>query len=371
MLGICQYEKHAYNAWLRMIEKNNPGIEVITVINNILYPDYGGRMSIDAVKAQESPYDFCYPMFKCFRAIEMGSGDLNATTVHGLDISGTFVLTKDVFRLVLEYYHLLSSFKHSDISAVVVDMSPEVEAEISQQHAEIELAVKQLKTQQIGEIHPLTLILRARQRIEMLKVPAITEMAMEYLLREYAVVIFVNFTDTIIELAKELVDFVHDEIKSTVASVVGGQKPTERASNIKRFQDGSARLILVNISAGGAAISLHHENLNAKPRISLISPPWSGTKLRQSLGRINRLGSLSETKQLIIYCKGKGENGHDGNEINDTTFNVSIKNIVGQTVTVKRGIEEIMAINLNKKLRHITWLNTGSDDGVEDLDIDG
>lgn len=85
-------------------------------------------------------------------------------------------------------------------------------------------------------------IVRARQRIEILKAPTIIEQVKKFVDEGNSVVVFVNFTETLLTIAKE--------VKSKCL-VYGQQHIDVRMANIKRFQDDKERIILCNIAAGG------------------------------------------------------------------------------------------------------------------------
>jgi hypothetical protein len=70
---------------------------------------------------------------------------------------------------------------------------------------------------------------------------------------------------------------------------------------IDSFQNNSKKIIICTIAAGGVGISLHDIH-GGHPRMSIISPPWSGILLTQALGRIHRAGSKSPALQRIVYC---------------------------------------------------------------------
>lgn len=149
------------------------------------------------------------------------------------------------------------------------------------------------KSKEDSENH-LTKIIRARQRIELLKVPTITEMAQDLIEEGNSVAIFVNFDDTILSLAKNL---------KTNCIIWGKNKANEREENRMAFQNGTERIIICNIKAGGVGISLHDEFGNYS-RVSLISPSYSAQDLKQALGRIHRAGSHSKSIQKIVFCSG-------------------------------------------------------------------
>jgi SNF2 family DNA or RNA helicase len=144
----------------------------------------------------------------------------------------------------------------------------------------------------------LVKVLRAQQKIELLKIPTFVELANEYLSQGFNVVIFVNFTQTLNSLSKLLL---------TKCLIYGEQTDTERQFNIEEFQSDRQRIIICNIKAGGVGISLHDINGQYK-RVSLISPCWSAIDLTQALGRIHRAGAKSKALQRIIYCDNTIEN---------------------------------------------------------------
>ena len=144
----------------------------------------------------------------------------------------------------------------------------------------------------------LTAILRARQKIELIKVPLFLEMIEESLESEMSVVVFCNFTETINALSERL---------NTKCIVNGDPKNVKnRQSNIDNFQADKERVILINISAGGAGLSLH--DINGKyPRISLISPSYSAVLMRQATGRVWRDSAKSRSIQKIVFVSGTVE----------------------------------------------------------------
>lgn len=147
-----------------------------------------------------------------------------------------------------------------------------------------------------NEDNHLTIMLRARQRIELLKVPTFVEMAKDYINQGCSVIIFVNFKETLNQLKKKL------KTNCVVTGSQTGKKgELERTNNIKYFQADKARLILCNIQAGGESISLHDLHGNHR-RVTLISPTWSARKLMQVLGRAPRSGAKTKVLQRLIYA---------------------------------------------------------------------
>lgn len=149
---------------------------------------------------------------------------------------------------------------------------------------------------QARKANAMTLVTRARQAIELYKVPAMVEMASNALEEGVSVVILVNFTETIAALSHAL--DCHDLI-------VGGQSAAERQAVIDRFQRNESTVVLANIQAGGVGVSLH-DPTGQRPRLSIISPTFSAADLRQALGRVHRAGGAASI-QKICFAAGTVE----------------------------------------------------------------
>lgn len=139
--------------------------------------------------------------------------------------------------------------------------------------------------------------MKAWHESAMLKVPATVEMAKQEIEEGRSVAIFVSFTDVRLKLMEEL---------KTDCAIFGGQKQEERVVCIDDFQRGRARVIVVNIDAGGAGISLHDEHGNY-PRTAIIMPTNKVDSLVQALGRVHRAGGKSKSRQIIFYAAGTTE----------------------------------------------------------------
>ncbi len=148
-----------------------------------------------------------------------------------------------------------------------------------------DIKIKEKRSFALGEI------MRCRMRLEMLKLPIILDLIDDALENNYSVVIFVNFRDSMSYLTLHL--------KEECSHIHGDQSIDERSFNINNFQENKTKIIISTITAGGVGISLH--DLHGKPRMSIISPNWSGTDIVQALGRIHRAGSKSPALQRIVY----------------------------------------------------------------------
>jgi superfamily II DNA or RNA helicase len=139
--------------------------------------------------------------------------------------------------------------------------------------------------------------IRERQKIEVLKVPIFVEQVEEHLENNFSVIIFVNFTETLNLLAKEL---------KTNCVVYGEQTLNQRLKNIEDFVEDRQRIIICNIHTGGDSISLN-DKYGKFRRVSLISPTWSSVKLIQACGRNCRTDSKTPSLNKIVYANTKTE----------------------------------------------------------------
>ncbi len=87
--------------------------------------------------------------------------------------------------------------------------------------------------------------------------------------------------------------------------IIGEQNEIEREFERKRFQGNTTKVCICTFGAGGLGLDLH--DLEGRPRVSIINPPWSAVQLVQALGRIHRAGALSPAIQKLIYAAGTVE----------------------------------------------------------------
>ena len=147
--------------------------------------------------------------------------------------------------------------------------------------------------------HPLTKILRARQEIELLKVPIVVELVRDYLAKGLSVAVFINFEATMKELRRRLQCNCYIDGTQTGA-------PAKRQKCIDDFEDDRERVILVNNDAGGVSVSLHDVR-GEFPRVGLVMPAPSAVKMRQVFGRLPREGGRSPALYRVLFVAGTVE----------------------------------------------------------------
>jgi SNF2 family DNA or RNA helicase len=183
-------------------------------------------------------------------------------------------------------------FPQTQINATPYTLSNKRAIEIEKEYKKLAIELDEIKNKKNKDnINPLTLTIRAHQKIEILKIPIFIELAHDFIQNKFSVIIFVNFTQTL----KTLAEMLHTD------SVVYGEQDYEnRIRIIEDFQANKTNIMILNIKAGGVGISLH-DVYGGHPRVSIISPTWNSLDLVQALGRIHRAGGKTKSLQRIIY----------------------------------------------------------------------
>jgi len=149
--------------------------------------------------------------------------------------------------------------------------------------------------------HHFAIMTKARRMAELLKVPTMVEMIEDWYDEGISPVVFVNFTDTVEAIEKQLSK--NKKFDNVIARIVGGQTDKTRQKDIELFQADIKRIMIANLAAGNAGVSLH--DLNGKfPRGSIISPSYSAINLLQALGRIHRAEGKTKCIQKVMFAAG-------------------------------------------------------------------
>lgn len=109
-----------------------------------------------------------------------------------------------------------------------------------------------------------------------------------------SVAVFMSFSKSRLALARLL---------NTNAGFYGGQPPARRKYWEDEFQANRQHILVSNIGAGGASVSLHDIH-GERPRIAYIFPTDHVVKFEQATGRVDRVGGQSLSRQYIPHIKG-------------------------------------------------------------------
>lgn len=256
-----------------------------TVADNPLHMESTGR-AIRIFKTKSEFFKFCFT-HGCYKGkwgIDFNNSAENLNKIHNSIYreKGSRIAIKDLGDAFPENKIIVDSYDMNSNAKKIQKIYKEMDSQLSN--------LKEKEENDDG--NHLTIQLRARQQIELLKVPTFVEMAKDLIEEGNSVVIFMNFDESIKALSEKL---------KTNCIIWGKNKGEERENNRIAFQEGKERIIICNIKAGGVGISLHDE-LGNYSRVSLISPTWSAVDLKQSLGRIHRAGGQSKVVQKLIFC---------------------------------------------------------------------
>lgn len=167
-------------------------------------------------------------------------------------------------------------------------------------YRDMDFALQSLAARSMTDKAPelaLTVQLRFRERIDLLKVPIAVELAQDLLARGHSVGIFCNFSSVIDELSRRL----------KCEHIIDGRKhaiPRDRV--ISEFQSDDARLVLVNSEAGGVAVSLHDVWGNYS-REGLVFSPLAARTFQQLCGRFQRDGGRSACRYTVMLAANTDE----------------------------------------------------------------
>ena len=188
------------------------------------------------------------------------------------------------------------SFPESLIVADGYDIGTESSKEIELIYSDLKAELAELeKKKESDEYNPLTAQLRARQEVELHKVPIFSELTRDAIESGNSVVIFINFRATMEALTKRVSGF------GDISFIYGAQGDFARDLEAKKFQKDETRICICMTAAGGTGLSLHDEH-GDYPRVSLISPSFSAIDLRQALGRVHRATGKSPSIQKIVFA---------------------------------------------------------------------
>jgi superfamily II DNA or RNA helicase len=192
----------------------------------------------------------------------------------------------------LRHSDLGDAFPETLIKAKAFDMDNA--KKIAGEYDDLCNRIEELRMQENFSANVLAEQTRARQRIEMLKAPAVAAMARDLIEEGNSCFIAVNYTETREWLMEEL---------KTDCAIFGGQNDIDRRGKIDSFQNDKSRVIIGIIQATREGLNLHDVNGNY-PRVSLIMPTPSIFDTRQVLGRVHRAGGKSRSCQFLVYAAG-------------------------------------------------------------------
>jgi SNF2 family DNA or RNA helicase len=220
------------------------------------------------------------------------------TSVDDMKAINKVLYPKYGYRVSYDDPEVKKYFPEKVIQTEIVDLGKKLVDD--QNKAYQEMMEKALRFKEMGKQAQLMVAdLRYRQYAELLKVRILVEMVEEHLSSGKAVLVFVNFRETLRYLA---------EMLNTKCMIFGDQERygVSREGVIEDFQQGREKVILCMADAGGQSIDLHDVYGNGQ-RVSLICPTYNPITLQQILGRTFRAGTKSTPVMKLVYAAGTVE----------------------------------------------------------------
>lgn len=95
-------------------------------------------------------------------------------------------------------------------------------------------------------------------------------------------------------------DLVLGLYKYGVVCVRGGMSDKEKTQAVDAFNNGTARVLVGQITAAGVGLTLHGNGLNHRVVIAQI--PWTPAELRQAEDRLHRIGQTNDVTVDVALC---------------------------------------------------------------------
>jgi hypothetical protein len=221
--------------------------------------------------------------------------DSKALEKMGLVHTNLFDIQKIASRLTRE--QMGAYFPENQVLAECYDTGND--AKIAKVWEDMEYELIQLEeTSANYKDHVFAIMTKARRHAELLKVPAMVEMAIDLYEEGKSVVLFVNYRETVTAIEERLEK--HKPLASKVGFIIGG-RAKQNTADVASFQANVLRILVANIAAGGVALDLH-DTLGNHPRATILSPNFSAIQMDQALGRIHRNGGKTKCYQVIFYA---------------------------------------------------------------------
>jgi len=187
---------------------------------------------------------------------------------------------------------LIPNFPETEIIVDAFDLDKNKTKKINDVYRKMKEEIKRLSKLKDKSENELTIRLRNRQIIELLKTDLFIELANDGVESGMSVIVFLNYSESIDVLSTAL---------NTKCIFDGRLNDEVRNENLRKFQDNTENIILINLKAGNVGLNMPDLDGN-HPRLTLISPDDSAVVIKQCLGRAVRENSKSKTIQKIVLA---------------------------------------------------------------------
>lgn len=153
-----------------------------------------------------------------------------------------------------------------------------------------------------GAADALEAVQSSRQKLEMLMVPHLIDLAHDYA-ESSRLVFFVNFTEPLFALREAMQkEFGYEQVGYISGAQTGKQGEAERFRFLDLFQANKLTALVCNSAAAGESCNMH-DPTGQVDRTTFITPCESGRQFKQIIGRVHRDGGAASV-QFSTYFAG-------------------------------------------------------------------
>lgn len=184
------------------------------------------------------------------------------------------------------------------------------------------------------------------QELELLKIPLYVNKISRWRAKGFAVIIFVNFTNT----REALHEYIRKEkIPAVITHLHGQMNIKEKDRVVAAFKADEYDVLIAMLKCASESVEFQ-DIIGKKQRRAIISQCMSGIITRQAFGRIDRNNKKSQTKQCMIFVK----NSPTEERIADVQAKKikNLQHVGGGLLTIEQEDEDAYAV-LHEDLEHL------------------
>lgn len=225
--------------------------------------------------------------------------------------SGADTLCADLLVAVVreQYVSCMPNFKRL-MPVEYRNCSYETDAETHNKMAKIVEELKKETNFKDGAVSNVKLgnVTTMLRSYEEYSIPIFARQAIEHLEAgpKFKVVICLNFVETSLHILRELLSgmgygLYFNEYKSDYSLIITGDcTEAQREETIELFAQSKARILIMQVRAGGVGINLHPLNAG-EDTLMLISPSYAIISMIQAAGRVDRKGAAARVEVRVVY----------------------------------------------------------------------
>jgi hypothetical protein len=181
-------------------------------------------------------------------------------------------------------------FPNNQIIAEALDMGDNTDR-IQAAYEEMDAEIARIVERENGySEHIFAVMIAARKKIEMLKVPTLVEIMEDSYEAGRTPLLFVSFTDTIEAVYKRL---SHIMDPALIGLIYGERTERQQLEDIEMLAQDKRRAIIANLASGGESVNMQ-DFTGVFPREGIINVSWNAIKVVQAACRHDRAHAKSD-----------------------------------------------------------------------------